>query len=139
MMSGKKKVTIGVIVILVGIAQFLAVSLFTSDRPELRIFSPISSGIVGGCLVAGIGMIQRGRDPKTDKQKRIEEHDERNQLIRGKAGYISLCVTDILILFFGAYVFHILENETAGFICYGIAAAAWIIYGIAYKVIGRKV
>ena len=47
-MSGKKKITIGTIVILVGIAQMIAVSLFTSNRPELRILSPISSGIVGG-------------------------------------------------------------------------------------------
>ena len=138
-MNGKKKVIIGVIVILVGIAQMITVSLFTSNRPELRILSPISSGIVGACLVAGIGLIQRGRNPETDKQKRIEEHDERNQLIRGKAGYITLCVTDILILIFGAYVFHILDNETAGLICYGIAVAAWIIYGIAYKLISRKV
>ena len=137
-MNGKKKVTIGTIIILVGIAQFIAVSLFTSDRPELRILSPISSGIWGGCLVAGLGMIQRGRNPKADKQKRIEQHDERNQLIQGKAAYIAFCVTDILILFFGAYVFHILENETAGLICYGIAAAAWIIYGIAYKLINRR-
>ena len=138
-MNGKKKVTIGAIVILVGIAQFIAVSLFTSNRPDLRILSPISSGIVGACLVAGIELIQRGRNPKADKQKRIEQHDERNQLIRGKAAYIAFCVTDILILFFGAYVFHALENETAGLICYSIAAAAWVIYGIAYKVIGRKV
>lgn len=137
-MNGKKKVTIGTIIILVGIAQSIAVSLFTSDRPELRILSPISSGIWGGCLVAGLGMIQRGRNPKADKQKRIEQHDERNQLIQGKAAYIAFCVTDILILFFGAYVFHILENETAGLICYGIAAAAWIIYGIAYKLINRR-
>lgn len=138
-MKGKTKITIGIIIILVGFAQFIAVSLFTSDRPELRILSPISSGIWGGCLVAGLGLIQRGRNPETDKQKRIEEHDERNQLIRGKAGYITLCVTDILILIFGAYVFHILDNETAGLICYGIAVAAWIIYGIAYKLISRKV
>ena len=137
-MNAKKKVTIGTIIILVGIAQFIAVSLFTSDRPELRILSPISSGVWGGCLVAGLGMIQRGRNPKADKQKRIEQHDERNQLIQGKAAYIAFCVTDILILFFGAYVFHILENETAGLICYGIAAAAWIIYGIAYKLINRR-
>lgn len=138
-MNGKKKVIIGVIVILVGIAQMITVSLFTSNRPELRILSPISSGIVGACLVAGIGLIQRGRDPKADKQKKIEQHDERNQLIQGKAAYIVFCITDILILFFGAYIFHILANETAGFICYGIAAAAWITYVIAYKVIGRKV
>lgn len=138
-MSGKKKITIGTIVILVGIAQMIAVSLFTSNRPELRILSPISSGIVGACLVAGIGLIQRGRDPKADKQKKIEQHDERNQLIQGKAAYIAFCITDILILFFGAYVFHILENETAGLICCGLAAAAWIIYGIAYKLISRRV
>ena len=42
-MSGKKKIMIGTIVILVGIAQMIAVSLFTSNRPELRILSPISS------------------------------------------------------------------------------------------------
>lgn len=138
-MKGKNKVVLGAIIIFVGIAQIVAVGLFTSNRPELRILSPISSGLVGACLVAGIELIQRGRNPKADKQKRIEQHDERNQLIQGKAAYIAFCVTDILILFFGAYVFHILENETAGLICYGIAAAAWIIYGTAYKVIGRKV
>lgn len=138
-MKGKNKVVLGTIIIFIGIAQIVAVSLFISNRPELRILSPISSGIVGACLGAGIGLIQRGRDPKADKQKKIEQHDERNQLIQGKAAYIAFCVTDILILFFGAYVFHILENETAGLICYGIAAAAWIIYGIAYKLISRRV
>lgn len=138
-MKGKNKVVLGAIIIFVGIAQMIAVSLFTSNRPELRILSPISSGIVGACLVAGIGLIQRGRDPKADKQKKIEQHDERNQLIQGKAAYIAFCITDILIMFFGAYVFYILGNETAGLICYGIAAAAWIIYVIAYKVISRKV
>ena len=137
-MNGKKKVTIGAIVILVGIAQIIAISLFTSNRPELRILSPISSGIVGACLVAGIELIQRGRNPKADKKKRIEQHDERNQLIQGKAACIAFCVTDILILFFGDYVFHILENETAGLICYGIAVCAWIIYGIAYSAFSKK-
>ena len=138
-MKGKNKVILGVIIIFVGIAQIVAVGLLTSNRPELRILSPISSGILGGCLAAGIQLIQRGRNPKADKQKRIEQHDERNLLIQGKAAYIAFCAADILILFFGAYVFHILENETAGLICYGIAAAAWIIYGIAYKLISRTV
>ena len=138
-MNGKKKVTIGALIILVGIAQLIAVGFLTSNRPELRILSPISSGIVGACLGAGIELIQRGRNPKIAKQKWVEEHDERNQLIQGKAAYITFCVTGILILFFAAYVFHILENETAGLICYGIAVVSWIIYGIAYKLIDKKI
>lgn len=138
-MKSKRKIIIGAIIIFAGIVQCVAVSLLTSDRPELRILSPISSGIVGACFVAGAGLIQRGSDPQMDKQKQIEKHDERNQYIQGKAAYIAFCVTDILILLFGAYVFHILANVTAGFICYGIAIGAWIIYGAAYKLISRKV
>lgn len=137
-MKDEKKAAIGTIMIFAGIAQLIAVGFLTLNRPELRILSPISSGIMGGCLGMGIGLIRRGCNPQTDKQKRIEEHDERNRLIRGKAAYIAFYVTEILILFFGAYVFHILENEGAGLICYGIAAAAMLIYGIAYKLISKK-
>ena len=79
-MKGKKKVTIGALILLVGFAQFIAVALFTSDRPELRILSPISSGILGACFVAGIGMIQRGRDPKIEKQKQIAPQEANHSL-----------------------------------------------------------
>jgi len=138
-MKDKKKIMIGTVIVLVGIVQLIAVSLFISNKQELRILGAISSGILGACLVAGIGLIRRGRNSETDKQKRIEEHDERNQFIQGKASYISLCITDVLILFFGAYVFYILEKEIAGWICYSIGMGAWIIYGIAYKLINRRV
>lgn len=138
-MNGKKKVTMGAIITLAAFVQFIAVGFLTTSKPELSFLSSISAGILGGDLSVGIGQIRRGSDPKIDKQKRIEEQDERNLMIRGKAAYIAFWVAATLILIFGEYVLYILENRTAALICYGITAAALITYGIAYKVIGRKV
>ena len=137
-MKNRKRIAIGTILIAAGLAVFFTIALLTSDKPELRILSPISTGILGGCLAAGIGQIRRGRDLKIEKEKHIEENDERNQFIRGKAGYIAFCISSVVFLFYGAYIFHVLEKETAGLICYGIDVAAWILYGIAYKLIDRK-
>ena len=137
-MKGDKKLVLGGVILVAGFLQFIAVSLLTSGRPELRILSPISSGLVGACFVGGIGLVKRGLDPKVDKQKRIEEQDERNQLIRGKAGYLALCVTDAMLLLFGACLIYILENETAGLVCYGIVVASMLVFTVAYRVLNKK-
>lgn len=138
-MSDKKKITIGVILTLVGIALFIMDFLFASNREELLIPRMIAYGVSGVCVGKGIRLIRHGCNPKKERQEEIEEQYERNQLIRGKAAYIALWAINIPIVVFAIFVTYMLKNEIAGLLCYGIAVVGWAAYGIAKKVISSKI
>lgn len=137
-MNKNRKTALGVIIIIAGLAIVIGVSVLTLDRPGLRMLSPMACGLFGGSLVWGVNMIERGINPKLAKEQDIEAKDERSIIIRGKAAYIAMLVMFILMFIFGGYVFHVLDNIAAGFMCYGIAFIGLLVFVISIKAIGKK-
>ena len=128
----KKRATAGAVLIAAGLITNGA------DNPAIRILSPISCGVFGGCLAIGGGMIRRGRNDKASKQYEVEQHDERNIAICGKAAYIAFFLILILELAFSAYIFHILNDMTTGFIGYGIGVISLLTYAVLYAILQKK-
>ncbi len=107
----KSNLITGIAYVLAGILFFWASSL---DTP----FQSIFAGLAGAGLAPGIAMLIKyfywnkpeNRERYADKmdQERIELHDERKEIIRGKAARYQ-CLLTLGILALSVFLFQILE------------------------------
>lgn len=138
--NNNKFTILGWVIVLAGVVQFILVSLALADieNQALRILSPMSCGLFGGCAALGGYFVRRGRGGRKAKEFEVKQKDERNIAINGKAAYVAFCVVTIPFLIFSSYVHYVLENMAAAFIGYGIVGVGWLTYFIAYKIYEKK-
>ncbi|WP_298021755.1 hypothetical protein [uncultured Dysosmobacter sp.] len=84
----KRNFALGLFFAAMGIL-LLAVSL-----PEIMLLQKGKTMIlIGLCLLLGIGLIARSLSPKLSREDKVEELDERNQLVQLKTGNRAFQVT----------------------------------------------
>jgi hypothetical protein len=82
------------------------VRIFDRDQNALGFASGLGCGFI---LVGTISMLIKYRNPKYKRQEEIAQKDERNILIRIKAGYMSCLVTTLSLITL-EIVFLIVDN-----------------------------
>ena len=122
----------------IGLAGYFAGSiLFGLLGGEDITYRLLAGAVTAGILTIFSDLYDVNRDPSLKKKIRIEDKDERNQLIRERAGYFTLKMT-ITILFIIVFVGAILED---GLISYGAAVltvAVLIINWISMRYWNKK-
>jgi uncharacterized membrane protein len=91
----------------------------------------------GFILVGAISMAVKLRNPKYAKQADVEQRDERNVMLNGKAGYVTFFTT-LFALVAMAIVFLAINNETACYITLALLAIHMLTFLIALTYFKKK-
>ena len=108
----KKTERVYIIIVCIGLLLIGAGSLVKGMESDNRLFefgAGVGSALVG---LGSVGIILIRKNPKSAKQKDIEEHDERNVRIREKSAYTTFFIT-LIMLAAAVIVFVVLDNVTA--------------------------
>lgn len=77
----------------------MGILLLAVSLPEIMALQKRKTVIlIGLCLLLGSGLIARSLSPKLSREDRVEELDERNQLVRLKTGNRAFQVTQLICL-----------------------------------------
>ncbi len=135
----RKKVQRRLVIVRVLALIFIVVELAVSRWiAESNATNFIWGGCIGGALVALVILSQQRQALKDDEKLRkmyIEEHDERKQAIRAKAGQPMVLFLSLGLVMIAAVVFFF--NETVA-ITLALAAVAQMLASLMVKLICTK-
>jgi len=95
----------------------------------------LGAPLAGGC----IGFLYKARyQPEKLRRHEIEQKDERNQLVRGKAAYIALCVSLYMVMVLAITLINTAGYKTIGYILFGAGFLQLACFFIAKKVFEKR-
>ena len=132
-------ICLGIILLVSG---FLLKFLFPVSDEILRALTFVLIGSGTGIIGAGAAKIIRQRildkNPQIAKQYEINENDERNILIREKAGYATWYLT-LFMLAIISLIFIILDYKVASFILIGVLLIHCISLFVYSHIFSKKI
>ncbi|MCL2495375.1 MAG: hypothetical protein FWE98_06950 [Oscillospiraceae bacterium] len=94
-----------------------------------------SYALVLGCALYLYRAIFKAEELRKDE---LMKNDERNQLIRGKAAYTAYMVSMIMLGMLANIFILILDYSAAGFTIFGVMVTTNLCYGIAKRIMEKK-
>lgn len=108
------------------------------DAEKLAHLAGLLCGLGGTLLVAGAAYhLRLKRNPEKARQMEVEQNDERNRMIRGRAALVAFVSTTVLLAAMEMICFFIGEHKAA-MLAIGVMYAHLACYWIAGLVLNKK-